>query len=90
MTHHLFNYLKVPIQHHATSLWKKRLEAAEVVQNRFTQRIRYGSPKIALKERQQLQYDVLAEKNSSFYGNFGPVPINFLQPKVKITVPVNL
>ena len=30
-TSHLFNYSQVATQHHATRLWKKPLEAAEVI-----------------------------------------------------------
>ena len=31
-TNHLFNYSQVPTKHNTTSLWKKPLEAAEVIQ----------------------------------------------------------
>ena len=31
-TNHLFNYSQLPTQHNTTSLWKKPLEATEIIQ----------------------------------------------------------
>ena len=31
-TNHLFNFSQLPTQHHTTNLWKKPLQAAEVIQ----------------------------------------------------------